>query len=136
MGRLTGSVVAGFLCLLLWGCSTILAINVSGDLQQPVITPERRAGPVCVSNLTIYRGSEDQVVWKIEGRDGVCVQFGRLVYGQAPEGFVERVTAAPLEAGIVYSAQGRGDIRGPLGAIWVGGGAYVFRDGAWSPAAH
>ena len=124
-----------FLCASLCGCSTILVLTVSGQLQQPVITPERRAGPVYLSNLTIYRGpdsgSEDLVVWKIEGRDGECVRFTRLVYGQTPEGFLEIIPALALEAGVVYSARARGDIRGPLGAIWVGGGSYIFSEDAW-----
>jgi len=71
------------------------------------------------------------VVWRLEGRDGECVRFERLVYGEAPSGTVEHVAAKPLREGIVYSAMAQGDIRGPFGAVWIGGGSYVFRDGAW-----
>lgn len=124
---------------MLSGCSTTLVVHVAGPLHEPVFTPERRAGPVCLSELTIQMGSaapslDGLEVWKIEGRDGECVRFSQLVYGNAPSGFVELVAAKPLQEGIVYSAVARGDIRGPLGAVWIGGGDYIFEDGAWRPS--
>ena len=125
--------------VLLAGCSTTLLVSVAGPLHEPVFTPERRAGPICLSELTVRvdqpaPSSDAQEVWKIEGRDGQCVRFTQLVYGKAPAEFVERIPARPLREGVVYSAVARGDIRGPLGAVWIGGGVYVFEDGAWRPA--
>ncbi|HYC67883.1 hypothetical protein [Brevundimonas sp.] len=139
MGKVVSGGAAAAIGLLLAGCSTTLLVHVAGPLHQPVFTPERRAGPVCFSELTIQAGptaplSEDLVVWRIEGRDGGCVRFGPLVYGEAPSGAVELVAAKPLREGVVYSATARGDIRGPFGAIWIGGGAYVFEEGAWRAA--
>ena len=136
MSGMTARAVAISVGLLLAACSTTLLVNVAGPLHEPVFTPERRAGPVCLSELTVQIGppappSDDLVVWKIEGGHGECIRFGRLVYGKAPSGFVELVPAKPLREGVVYSAMARGDIRGPLGAIWVGGGAYIFENGAW-----
>ncbi|MDP3080538.1 MAG: hypothetical protein Q8M90_06900 [Brevundimonas sp.] len=135
MGWLARAIATAILCLSLSGCSTILLVNVSGELQRPVFTPERRAGPICLSTLTIHKAVESQPegqpVWKIEARNGECIGFARLAYGDAPDGFVELVAAMPLESGVVYSARGRGDIRGPLGAIWVGGGTYIFSGDAW-----
>lgn len=135
MERLARSVVTAILWLSLSGCSTILVVNVSGELQRPVFTPERRAGPICLSTLTIHKAVESQPegqpVWKIEARKGECIGFARLAYGEAPDGFVELIPAAPLVPEVVYSARGRGDIRGPLGAIWVGGGSYIFSGDAW-----
>ena len=135
MAWLARTIAAASLCLSLSGCSTILVVNVSGELQRPVFTPEHRAGPICLSRLTIYRvvdaQPDGQPVWKIEARNGECIGFARLAYGEAPHGFVELIPAASLEAGVVYSASGQGEIRGPLGAIWVGGGSYVFSEDAW-----
>jgi hypothetical protein len=139
MGKVVSGGGAASIGLLIAGCSTTLLVHVAGPLHEPVFTPERRAGPVCFSELTIQAGppaplSDDMMVWRIEGQDGECVRFGQLVYGKVPSGAVELVAAKPLREGVVYSAVARGDIGGPLGAIWIGGGAYVFEGGAWRQA--
>ena len=141
MGRVLAGATAVSASLLLAGCSTVLLMTVAGPLDAPVLTPERRAGPVCLSELTIRRAgapqaSDDNVVWKIKGRDEECIGFDRLVYGQVPAGFNELAVTRPLEEGVIYTAMARGDIQGPLGALWAGGGAYFFEQGRWRLAAN
>lgn len=139
MGRAIARGAACATTLLLAGCSTILSMNIDGPLQAPVVTPERRAGPVCLSELIIRREGEprnsgESIVWQIEGRDGECIRFDRIVYGQAPAGFDEITDARLLEEGVVYTVMALGGIRGPFGALWSGGGAYVFERGGWRAA--
>ncbi|MEG2312795.1 hypothetical protein [Brevundimonas sp.] len=58
----------------------------------------------------------------------------KVVYGQAPAGFETAVAASPLRAGVRYYVSASGRTGGPLTRVpWMGGGDYIFEDGAWRP---
>lgn len=118
------------------GCSRRASVIVTGSLTQPearLATPDgdgwRRA---CVTHVEVFQGRNlDNPHWAIETMDGECRWVDRVVYGQVPEGFVERGPAANLSAGVNYSVFIRGWTRDMASVPFYAGAGYAFIDGRW-----
>jgi len=62
--------------LALTGCSAMIQMRISGELEQPVVSfdGERRA---CVDRLDIFAdGTRGQALWSIETEGKGCVRLG------------------------------------------------------------
>lgn len=124
---------------LLTACSAMIGVHIGGSLEQPmarfgndVAKPEK----VCVDALSVQDVSHSRMapVWSIQAEGGRCRRLEQVIYGQAPKGFATAVAAMPLRAGIRYYVRASGQTGGPLTRVpWMGGGDYIFEDGAWSP---
>jgi len=125
---------------LLAGCSAMIAVQVSGPLEQPVVrfgNDPAQTEKVCVSALSVEElpYGRAAVVWSLETVDGGCRRLEQIVYGQVPEGFKTVVEAVPLRAGVRYSVTASGQTGGLVTRVpWRGGGDYIFENGAWRPA--
>lgn len=117
-------------------CSRHASVLVTGSLAQPesrLATPDgdawRRA---CVTHVKVFQSRNvDRPDWAIETADGDCRWLDSVVYGQVPEGFVERGPAAALSAGTNYSVFIRGWTRDAGSIPFYAGADYAFVDGRW-----
>ena len=133
--------IGGWLALLAVGCSEFREVLITGDLQQPAFAVVRsgsdRPMRACINWIAVFDTElgpgQASAVWRVRSPGDRCVQVGSIVYGQTPDGFIVDSPARPLRAGKVYEAGGHGWTGGFASVPWMGGGRYVFRDGAWRP---
>ncbi len=136
------SLLAVTACLSLSGCQISYPVEVSGTLEQPLITIEPvqvmfRDTPICIMGFAVYdeAASRSSPIWAADAarRDQAdrpdCVEVIHIYYGAAPEGF--RVTAPPrpLRAGVVYRVVS--DSPGATGGVRV-----AFAAGRWRVVDH
>jgi len=117
--------------LALAGCSAMLDMRVSGELERPVVAfdGKRRA---CVDRLDVFAdGARGQAVWSIETEGKNCIRLGQIIYGELPAGFVVLTPASTLRADVVYDAYAHGWTKGFASVPWIAGGAFVYRDDHW-----
>jgi hypothetical protein len=120
--------------LALTGCSAMLNMRVSGELERPVVAfdGKRRA---CVDRLDVFAdGARGEAVWSIEAAGKNCIRLGQIVYGELPAGFVVLTPASTLQADVVYDASAYGWTKGFASVPWIAGGAFVYRDEHWMRA--
>lgn len=124
------------LTLTMTGCSRRASVLVTGSLAQPearLATPDgdawRRA---CITHVEVFQGRNlGRPDWSIETADGDCRWLDRVIYGQVPDGFVERDPAADLSAGVTYSVFIRGWTRDVASVPVYAGADYAFVEGRW-----
>jgi hypothetical protein len=132
-------IAGGSLALLTAGCSEMRGVRISGDLDQPSVAVVRagsdRAMRACVDWIAVFdteRGrGPASAVWRVRSPDDRCVHIGPVVYGQTPDGFIVDTPPQPLRAGAIYEAGGHGWTGGLASVPWMGGGRFVFENGAW-----
>ena len=124
---------------LLAACSAMIGVHIGGSLEQPVARfgndvakPEK----ACVNAFSVQEVSHPRMapVWSVQAEGGRCRRLEQVIYGQDPKGFETAVAAMPLRAGVRYYVRASGHTGGPLTRVpWMGGGDYIFEDGAWRP---
>lgn len=124
---------------LLAACSAMMGVQIDGSLEQPVArfgNDPAKPEKACVNSLVVREQLPERMapVWSIQTVGGNCRKLDQVTYGQAPAGFETAVAATPLRAGVGYYVSASGQTGGPLSRVpWMGGGDYIFEDGAWRP---
>lgn len=122
-----------FAVTVLAACSAMVPVHVAGTLERPVATFGLRADQperACVEHLGVAR-SHDQPIWSIDAKRG-CRTVRQLAYGEVPDGFVQSVQAAPLQADQTYLIRASGRSKFALSAVpWTWAGYYRFENGQW-----
>ncbi len=118
----------------------MIGVHIGGSLEQPVArfgNDPAKPEKACVDSLVVREQLPDRMapVWSVQTVGGNCRKLGQMTYGQLPAGFETVVSAMPLRAGVRYYVSASGQTGGPLTRVpWMGGGDYIFEDGAWRPA--
>jgi len=125
--------------VVLAACSAMIPVTISGSLDRPMATfgvdpasPEK----ACLSGLAVHETSNAMMrpVWTISATGHECRQLTRVVFGEAPEGFVTDVPATALKSGVRYVVVGYGWTGWPAAVPWRGGGEFMFENGQWRQA--
>lgn len=125
---------------LLAACSAMIGVHIGGSLEQPVArfgNDPAKPETVCVDAIAVQELTHTRMapVWSARASGDRCRRLALITYGQVPKGFETAVEAAPLREGVRYYVSASGKTGGPLTRVpWMGGGDYIFEDGAWRPA--
>lgn len=142
--RMPLGVVVVLLCALtlpMASCSKRAAIRLSGSLAHPeAVVTDLEGGRswrrACVDRVEVHRAGDPwgRPIWAIGAGEDGCVWLTRIVYGEVPEGFVQRAPAAALTSDVRYDVSAHGWTRGFASVPWTGGGAFVHTAGTWRVA--